>query len=327
MVFLPSGRTVVRPEREAVECTVERALLFSCFEVTRGEWTLWAERTGGFHGAASFASDWSSSTRHWPATGMTLEEARAFAHDAGMRLPTAGEWMALACGSRAAQWPWASGPQESIANTAELGLIRPAAVGTFENGRTPSGVYDLSGNVWEWVDPPLPQIVEWSQEAQPRVSFDWSPVDLGRAFGLDQVWTLEPRFPTWESVERVEPVLSWSAVHEKPRRDENWAMGGSYLYPAIPLHGRDREGELFFAAQGRTSAHRSLDVGLRLVVDAEDYLWRHAPEWSAKSFEERLRRLGASAGWGRGALPLLDRLCARDGAPMALRWLMEGAQR
>jgi hypothetical protein len=43
-----------------------------------------------------------------------------------------------------------------VANTLELGLGRPTAVGTFESGRSPSDCYDLLGNVSEWVADSVP---------------------------------------------------------------------------------------------------------------------------------------------------------------------------
>jgi formylglycine-generating enzyme required for sulfatase activity len=35
-------------------------------------------------------------------------------------------------------------------NTFETHIRRTTPVGIFADGRTPEGVYDLSGNVWEW---------------------------------------------------------------------------------------------------------------------------------------------------------------------------------
>jgi hypothetical protein len=42
-----------------------------------------------------------------------------------------------------------------VANTAELELDRPVPVGAFEQGTSPDSIYDLLGNVAEWVEQPL----------------------------------------------------------------------------------------------------------------------------------------------------------------------------
>ena len=89
-----------------------------------------------------------------PVTGMTLDEAKTFASSRGMRLPTFEEWMWCALGPRGRILP-AGRYQRGLANTADLGLYRATPVGAFESGKTPdSGVYDLVGNVWEWVARP-----------------------------------------------------------------------------------------------------------------------------------------------------------------------------
>jgi len=87
---------------------------------------------------------------------MTLLEARAFADTRSMRLPTASEWIRIAAGTRGQPFPWGLARASAVANTAELGLARPVPVGTFEQGATPDSIYDLLGNVAEWVEDPLP---------------------------------------------------------------------------------------------------------------------------------------------------------------------------
>ena len=338
--FVPAGRCVVRPERERVTCVLAKPLLVSRYEVTRAEWLQWERE----HPPASapnpvFRRAWQDDSNE-PASGMTLGEASQFAAWRGMRLPTAVEWIYLAAGPRAGEWPWGANPRESVANTATLGLFRTVPVGSFESGRSPGGLYDMLGNVWEWVHPPLPHSLEMHQDRivlEP--SFTWSDERLAPGLGLGRVWFLVPRFPTHERESRTLRVQPWSALYEPGRRndigiegesyahDRVWAMGGSYLYPELPLHGRDSRRALYFLAQGRMPQHRSVDVGLRLVADAEQYLSEHAKEWERGEFRERLLRLGASPGWGRAALPLLEELVGRPGAPRSLSWLLEGARR
>ena len=339
-VFVPAGRCVVRPERERVKCVLAKPLLVSRYEVTRSEWLQWErEQSPSSQAGEDFRRGWLDDSTE-PASGMTLAEAREFAAWRGMRLPTAIEWIYLAAGPRAGEWPWGANPRESVANTATLGLFRTVPVGSFESGRSPGGLYDMLGNVWEWVEAPLPYSLELRQDRivlEP--SFTWRDERLAAGIGLDRVWLLVPRFPTHERESRILRVQPWSALYEPGRRseigieaesyayDQAWAMGGSYLYPELPLHGRDSRGALYFLAQGRMPEHRSVDVGLRLVADAAQYLSEHAHEWERAEFRERLIRLGASPGWGRAALPLLEELSSRPGASRSLGWLLEGARR
>jgi formylglycine-generating enzyme required for sulfatase activity len=135
-----------------VDCGAPEDLLVDAFEVTRGEWES-ALSSKRLDPQASQARDlfWSEPAPNLPATGMTLSEAQAFAGHEGMRLPTAKEWVRIAAGRRGQEYPWTTVSHASVANTAELGLGRLAAVGTFHAGRTPSGVHDLCGNASEWV--------------------------------------------------------------------------------------------------------------------------------------------------------------------------------
>ncbi len=159
LAFVPAGECRLLG-RDGVEVrgVTTVALLVERYEVSRAEWSLWpgsreAESTSIL---PSFVEAWPDAVPTWPASGMTLLEARAFASAHNMRLPTASEWIRIAAGTRGQPFPWGLARASAVANTAELGLGRPVPVGAFEQGASPDSIYDLLGNVAEWVEDPLP---------------------------------------------------------------------------------------------------------------------------------------------------------------------------
>jgi hypothetical protein len=151
-------------DRSASPLGANQALLVDMYEVTRAEWLRYEASRAEKPDPAftSMRGAWDDSTADWPATCMTQLEAANCAQWRGFRLLTAGEWLYCALGHEARPYPWGSYGQASIANTLELGLERPAPVGTFEAGRTPQAVADLIGNVAEWVadlEPSEPRLI------------------------------------------------------------------------------------------------------------------------------------------------------------------------
>ena len=91
-----------------------------------------------------------------PVVGVTWFEANAYCAwlsaqtgDA-YRLPTEVEWEAAARGVNGRAYPYGNDFAADRSNTFETHIRRTTPVGVFPDGRTPEGVYDLSGNVWEW---------------------------------------------------------------------------------------------------------------------------------------------------------------------------------
>lgn len=159
LAFVPAGECRLLG-RDGVEvlCESRTALLVERYETSRGDWDRWKQgaEIEAAPGSALQLEAWPDAVSNWPASGMTLVEARAFAAARGMRLPTGSEWVRIAAGTRAQPFPWGLARASAVANTAELGLGRPVPVGAFEQGASPDSIYDLLGNVAEWVEEPLP---------------------------------------------------------------------------------------------------------------------------------------------------------------------------
>ncbi len=85
----------------------------------------------------------------FPVTYITYYDALAFCEWAGMRLPTEEEWEKAARYTDGRPYPWGWEWENGRANFFS-GKTTP--VDLFENGKSYYGVYDLLGNVWEWVE-------------------------------------------------------------------------------------------------------------------------------------------------------------------------------
>ena len=134
-----------------------------------------------------------------PAMGINWIQASKYCRWAGKRLPREEEWEAAARGVTSFSYPWGEVflPLRANLRGEEDGYLFSAPVGSFQSGASTSGVMDMTGNVWEWVDSkkserpqPETRIVKgggWtSDKKQARISFR-NHVDLkmkNPTFGL-----------------------------------------------------------------------------------------------------------------------------------------------
>jgi formylglycine-generating enzyme required for sulfatase activity len=102
-----------------------------------------------------------------PVHGLTWQNANDYCNRQNKRLPSEAEWEVAARGAQSLLYPWGDSP--TSVNLPQDGTY---ASGSLPPNRSSFGVFDMAGNVWEWVDEPYAPVPD-GQEVARGGAFDF----------------------------------------------------------------------------------------------------------------------------------------------------------
>jgi formylglycine-generating enzyme required for sulfatase activity len=158
MVYIPAGEFIMgsneRWEDESPEYVVYvPAFFIDKYEVTVAGYKKFLDATG-YPAPSDFEKLNIEEWGDYPMINVNWFDAVAYAKWAGKRLPTEEEWEKAARGTDGRTYPWGMVFDPKKSNNPQLDSTHAKKVGMYEAGKSPYGLYDMSGNVWEWVDAP-----------------------------------------------------------------------------------------------------------------------------------------------------------------------------
>ncbi|GIX06180.1 MAG: sulfatase modifying factor 2 [Candidatus Poribacteria bacterium] len=166
-ITVPAGPfTMGRDDADLDASPAHRVVLsayqISRYEVTNAEYLEFWQAVRPAHTPQDFPDEvpglgpWPQRAERYPTMpviGVSWYDAQAYCRWKGVRLPTEAEWEKAARAHRNPVWPWGNDIEGRRANTNDPADGYPglAPVGQFPEGASPYGLFDMAGNVAEWV--------------------------------------------------------------------------------------------------------------------------------------------------------------------------------
>jgi|GEM_PF-2081792 len=165
MVLVPEGPysmgATYRTTSQPVHTVNVPAFYLDVYEVTNSQYKAFCDSTGRtyppdpqFTGMPNYFTD--PLYANYPVVSVSWYDARAYATWKGKRLPTEAEWERAAKGNVDNRpWPWGDtwvAANANIYQNAADSFEFTSPVGHYVNGISPTGCYNMAGNVSEWCE-------------------------------------------------------------------------------------------------------------------------------------------------------------------------------
>ncbi len=144
MVLVPAGEFIAGENNAAPDERPRRRVHLDAFYIDK------YAVTNRQYQAVARSHTFPDGEEDFPVTGVTYEQARAFASAVGKRLPTELEWEKAARGTDGRTYPWGNHFDRDLCNSAMSRTVELREVGRYPGGHSPYGVADMAGNVKEW---------------------------------------------------------------------------------------------------------------------------------------------------------------------------------
>ncbi|MDA0692862.1 MAG: formylglycine-generating enzyme family protein [Nitrospinae bacterium] len=118
------------------------------YEVSNQHYSEFIKAMG--HPAPAYWDDHKRNKPEQPVSGVNYNDANAYCGWANKRLPTEAEWEKAARGPEGYKYPWGNELDPSKANFGRKQEFT-ANVDAYPEGKSPYGVFNMAGNVFEWV--------------------------------------------------------------------------------------------------------------------------------------------------------------------------------
>ena len=156
MKLVPSGEFIMGRNLDLPDVAPAHIVFLDAYYIDTYETTLdlysKCVQDGGC--SSGFLEDTRGKDFNFPVSSSTWNMAEEYCLWRGGNLPTEAQWEKAARGIDERIYPWGEGFNCSYANIStdsSVCVAGPVVVGSYELGKSPYGVYDLIGNVREWI--------------------------------------------------------------------------------------------------------------------------------------------------------------------------------